>query len=69
VPGHAYRREDEGKHIVETAQVLKIAPNKAGIPHVYFNIEYRQPYSSISDGPRVMALESFRQRYRARVFA
>ena len=69
VPGNAYRREDEEHHTVETAQVLKITQDKGGIAHVYFNIEYQQPYARIVDGPRVMALEFFRQRYRERVFA
>ena len=66
-PGAIFQRQAEEKNLVETASVLKVKADPYGIPHVHYNIVYQRPYETIADGPRVLALESFRKRYRERL--
>lgn len=68
-PGAVFRREAEENSLIETASVLKVKSDVFGIPHVHYNIVYRRPYETIADGPRVLALDIFRKRYRERVSA
>lgn len=65
--GAIFRREAEEKNLVETASVLKVKADVFGIPHVHYNIVYKRPHETIADGPRVLALDSFRKRYRERI--
>jgi len=66
-PGSVFRRESEERNLVETASVLKVKADTFGIPHVHYNIVYQRPHETIADGPRVLALETFRKRYRDRI--
>ncbi len=66
-PGAIFRRQAEEKNLVETASVLKVKADAFGIPHVHYNIVYKRPHETIADGPRVLAMESFRKRYRERI--
>ncbi|MEO8559455.1 MAG: hypothetical protein ABI439_10360 [Rhodospirillales bacterium] len=68
-PGAVFRRQADEKNLVETASVFKVKADAFGIPHVHYNIMYRRPHETIADGPRVLALESFRKRYRERIAA
>ena len=66
-PGSVFRRQSEERNLVETASVLKVKADSFGIPHVHYNIVYQRPHETIADGPRVLALETFRKRYRDRI--
>ena len=49
--------------IVETAQILDVSPDSAGIMHVRFSLQISGPRYSEQD-QRTLALESFRSLYR-----
>ena len=66
-PGSVFRRDSDDRNLVETASVLKVKADCFGIPHVHYNIVYQRPHETIADGPRVLALETFRKRYRQRI--
>lgn len=67
--GAVYSRPSEEQDLIETASVLKVKTDIFGIPHVHYNILYRCPHEIYADGPRVLALTTFRKRYRRRVDA
>jgi hypothetical protein len=48
--------------IVETAQILDVSPDSAGIMHVRFNLTISGPRFAEED-QRTLALESFRSLY------
>jgi hypothetical protein len=48
--------------IVETAQILDVSPDSAGIMHVRFNLRISGPRFAEED-QRTLALESFRSLY------
>ena len=52
--------------IVETAQILDVSPDSAGIMHVRFSLKISGPRFSEED-QRTLALESFRSLYREAV--
>lgn len=62
-PGRVFRRIAEEGMLSETASVLKVKPDARGIPHVHYTIQYERPHERIVDGPRVLALSTFRKRY------
>jgi hypothetical protein len=49
--------------IVETAQILEVSPDSAGIMHVRYSLQISGPRFSEED-QRTLALESFRSLYR-----
>jgi hypothetical protein len=49
--------------IVETAHIIEVSPDSAGIMHVRFNLQISGPRYSEED-QRTLALESFRSLYR-----
>lgn len=61
--GATYRRVHEDK-MEETAEVLSIADDPYGIPHVRFQVSFRRPNRNFFDGgARMLALNSFTDRY------
>ncbi len=62
--GQLYRRSRPGL-AVETAQVLSVRPDEAGIPHVRFALQAERPDSSRE--LRTLALASFAQMFPERV--
>jgi len=66
-PGDSYRRR-QGNHVAETATVLAIRPDLAGIPHVLFKLAFECSDSNcFEDGSRILSLNSFLDVYRERV--
>lgn len=61
--GATYRRV-HADHMEETAEVLSIADDPYGIPHVRFHVSFRRPNRNFFDGgARMLALNSFTDRY------
>ena len=65
--GASFRRS-RGSDIVETAQVLAVTSDSAGIPHVRFNLKIAGP-SLVSEEQRTLAVEWFRTLYREPITA
>ncbi len=51
----------------EKAEVLSVGNDRAGIPHVRFQLEVKRGCSTPSVEQRTLALSSFRDRYRERI--
>lgn len=52
----------------ETAQVVAVATDSYGIPHVHFRVSFQRPDLNLFDGgARMLALRSFADRYKERV--
>lgn len=67
--GQRFRRRGAG-HLVETARVLAICSDGAGIPHVRYQVRIERPQlRPVEDGPRILNLRSFIERYRERAGA
>lgn len=64
--GACYRRLAPGS-VEEIAQVLEIAPDKMGIPHVRFKLRVMRGSSRPTEEYRTLALEVFQTRYRERL--
>ena len=62
--GALYGRSDGGK-VVETARVLSISFDVAGIPHVRFSLHHER--SEASDELRILCLRSFQEQFRERL--
>lgn len=60
--GSIFHRESDGR-VVEVAKVVAIYDDRAGIPHVRFELSYQRPMRTDFEGLRVLALEVFAQRY------
>ena len=61
--GETFRRVHED-HMEETAEVLSVAYDPYGIPHVRFHVSFRRPNRNFFDGgARMLALSSFTDRY------
>ncbi len=66
-PGDRYRRRLDG-HLAETATVLGLRPDFAGIPHVHFAVSVLSSSAEQREQDmRVLALRSFLDTYRERV--
>jgi hypothetical protein len=66
-PGDRYCRM-LGHQCLETATVLDLGPDRAGIPHVHFSVAYeRSDADWLDGGPRTLALSRFVEEYRRRV--
>jgi hypothetical protein len=65
-PGDRYRRRLDG-HLAETATVLGLRPDFAGIPHVHFAVSVWSAAEQRERDTRVLALRSFLDTYRERV--
>ena len=62
-PGDTFKRILKD-HTVQTVEVVSVAPDQVGIPHVRFRIRFaRSAEALFEDGHRVLALESFAQTY------
>ena len=62
-PGSTYRRVHDDQ-LEETAKVLAVGKDAYGIPHVRFQVSFRRPNRNFFDGgARMLALESFADRY------
>ncbi|MGE3623469.1 MAG: hypothetical protein AB7H77_06330 [Bdellovibrionales bacterium] len=64
--GGFYRKPGTGP-VTETAQVLEVAQDKMGIPHVRFQL-YVIRGSDARTEQRTLALDTFYSRYRVRVY-
>ena len=66
--GSSFRRTQPD--MIETAQVLSVATDSFGIPHVRFRVTFkRQAQAATSDGPRMLSLKTFAERYTERCAA
>jgi hypothetical protein len=62
-PGAVFRRV-RPNNLIETARVLAVTTDDAGIPHVRVDIEIDGPaYAQISRGQRLLAVAAFAQDY------
>ncbi|MFY9286982.1 MAG: hypothetical protein WAO98_00620 [Alphaproteobacteria bacterium] len=64
--GACYRRRAGGS-MVETAEVLEVAKDKMGIPHVRFQLRVACGSTGAALEQRTLALDTFYARYRERV--
>ena len=64
--GAAYRRYGTGA-VVEIANVLVIAPDKMGIPHVRYQLQVVRGNGVPVVENRTLALEVFQNRFRERI--
>ncbi len=64
--GACYRRVGTGA-FVETAQVMDVAPDKMGIPHVRFQLHVTRGAGQPTLETRTLALEAFQSRFRERL--
>jgi hypothetical protein len=56
------------ENLVETAQVLGITSDATGIPHVRYQVMIERPYlGRMIDGPRILNLRSFVERFSERL--
>ena len=68
-PGSVFRRRRR-HNLVETARVLALTTDDAGIPHVRIEIEIAGPaYAQATRGQRLLALAAFARDYPERVGA
>jgi len=65
--GASFRRS-RGSQIVETAEVIAITSDPAGIPHVRFNLKIAG-MSEVAEEQRTLALDWFRTLYREPISA
>jgi hypothetical protein len=61
--GATFRRKADS--VVETARVISIAPDAAGIPHVRYEAGLERPFGRVEAGPRTLNLTSFAERFGA----
>jgi hypothetical protein len=66
--GSVYRRTGPGD-VVETAKVLGVSPDAAGIPHVRYQISIKRPAFTEMEDRRTLNLESFAERFSERIEA
>jgi hypothetical protein len=64
--GALYRRPDTGS-FTETAEVLEIAEDRMGIPHVRFQLHVIRGTDARTE-QRTLALDIFYARYRERIY-
>ncbi len=65
--GHLYRRVRSGR-VEETAQVVSVASDRAGIPHVRFLLIFGRPHRRGEPAEeRTLALSTFLELYPERV--
>ena len=64
--GALYRRPDTGP-VIETAEVIEVAKDTLGIPHVRFQL-YVVRGSDARIEQRTLSLDSFYARYRQRIY-
>ena len=58
-PGDRYCRTLENRFL-ETATVVELKPDLAGIPHVRFTVSFEHPDAvRVDEGPRTLALDRF----------
>ena len=68
-PGTAFRRVHDDE-LIETAEVESVATDPYGIPHVKFKVIFsRSNRFSYEEGTRMLALQSFADRYKEQVLA
>lgn len=66
-PGVSFQRIHPDE-MVETAKVISVDTDAYGIPHVHYLITFQRPNRSIFDeGQRMLALQSFADRYKEMV--
>ena len=66
-PGRTFRRVHDDD-LVETAEVESVAADPYGIPHVKFKVVFSRPNRfTYEEGTRMLALETFADRYREQV--
>jgi hypothetical protein len=64
--GSTFRRTHRDR-MVETAEVLSVATDSFGIPHVRFSLRFKRPdRNEVTEGPRMLALKTFAELYSER---
>ena len=67
--GSAFRKTHPDR-MVETAEVLSVATDSFGIPHVRFQVRFKRPARDVTiEGPRMLSLKTFAERYTERCAA
>ena len=67
IPGVIFERVHPDQ-LFETAKVISVDTYPFGIPHVRYQIAFQRPNCSIFDeGQRMLALQSFAERYKVLV--
>lgn len=62
------RKPAAGDHFIERARVLSIFSDAVGIPHVRYNVVIEHPNKErFEDGPRILNIHSFTERFKLRV--
>lgn len=64
--GAVYKRQGTGA-CVEKAEVLEVAPDKMGIPHVRYQLLVQRGVSQPTIETRTLSLEAFLSRFRERM--
>ncbi|MCE2510063.1 MAG: hypothetical protein J4G10_03665 [Alphaproteobacteria bacterium] len=64
--GSVFRCPHSGP-VLETAEVVSVRSDSYGIPHVTYHVRIRRANHDVQDGPRMLALKSFAERYTERV--
>ena len=55
-------------HLIETAEVLSVGPDRYGIPYVQYQVRFHHSNpSAFEQSPRMLALSSFADHYRERM--
>jgi hypothetical protein len=63
-PGDRYWRT-LGNRFLETATVVELKPDLAGIPHVRFTVAFEHPDAvRVDEGPRILSVARFVDEYR-----
>lgn len=62
--GAVYQRKNDGR-VVETAKVVALYDDRAGIPHVRFELSYQRATRTDFEGLRVLARDVFAELYHA----
>ena len=67
--GYVFRRTRESR-VTETAEVVSVNPDRAGIPHVRYRLSFARPERRADPAEyRTLALSAFTDLYRERVTA
>ncbi|SMF24451.1 hypothetical protein SAMN06265365_10887 [Tistlia consotensis] len=64
--GDTFRHKNGGP-VEELARIISIYADSNNIPHVRFELSLRRNELGVPGGPRILALNSFRERFRERV--
>ena len=64
-PGSVFERVHDASNSSEVAEVVSLADDVFGIPHVRFQMSYRCSDRKEDQGVRVLAVQAFAERFRS----